>query len=192
MGKGSTGSAVVKSVVLVFFGAVIVLGLYLMFTRSRKTPNEEKYDLTIVDEITTTNLDKNYPANPRKVVELYSKTMQVLYKEEYSDSQQSKMIDVLAGLMDEELLSNQQNFSGNIKKEVKDHRDNDYSISYFVVQSKEPEEVSVNGRKMCNVECLFTLRQGSYIDTVDYMFVMRRDEAGKWKILGWTLKEDEG
>lgn len=192
MGKGSTGSAVVKSVVLVFFGAVIVLGLYLMFTRSRKAPNEEKYDLTIVDEITTTNLDKNYPANPRKVVELYSKTMQVLYKEEYSDSQQSKMIDVLAGLMDEELLSNQQNFSGNIKKEVKDHRDNDYSISYFVVQSKEPEEVSVNGSKMCNVECLFTLRQGSYIDTVDYMFVMRRDEAGKWKILGWTLKEDEG
>ena len=183
--------AVIKAIVMTVLAAIVILGLYMVFTRSKKVGPEESYDISVVDEITTTNLEKNYPASARKVVELYAKTMQVLYKEEYSDSQQDKMIAVLAGIMDEELLANQKNFEGNMKLEVKDRKENDYSISYYVIQAKEPEEVMVGGKKMCDVECLYTLRQGSYIDTADYHFVMRRDDNGKWKILGWTLSTEE-
>ena len=58
MEKGSAGSAVIKSIILVVLGAIIVLGLYLLFTRNHKTPDAENYVPTAVDEITTNNARK--------------------------------------------------------------------------------------------------------------------------------------
>ncbi|MBE5825693.1 MAG: hypothetical protein E7307_03560 [Butyrivibrio sp.] len=194
MEKGGTGSAIIKSIILVVLGAIIVLGLYLLFTRNHRTPTEETYDLTVVDEITTTNLERNYPASARKVVELYARTMQVLYKEEYSEEQENKMIDILMGIMDEELLTNNLNFASGIKSEITGRKAEDYSISnYVMTQAREPEEINVDGRMMCTVECLFSLRHGSNGTSANYYeFIMRRDETtGNWKILGWTLKAEE-
>ncbi len=193
MEKESSGSAIVKSIVIVALGAIVVLGLYLVFTRTKRTGPEETYQFTAVDEITTTDLDKNYPASARKVVELYAHTMQVLYRETYTDDQQDKMIDILAGIMDEELLLNNPDFARGVQSEVKGRKAEDYSISNYVIQSKEPDEVKVSGRRMCGVDCLFSLRHGGNGTTATYyQFILRRDEdKGNWKILGWTIKEDE-
>ena len=92
MENNSVKSAIMKSIVLLALGAVVIVGLYFMFVGTKKDPGEEQYNLTAVDEITTTNLEKNYPANPRKVVDLYANIMKVLYKEEYTDGQQDKML----------------------------------------------------------------------------------------------------
>ncbi len=194
MEKGSTGSAILKSVIIVALGAIVVLGLYMVFTRTRgNSGKDEDYVITAVDEITTTDLDKNYPASARKVVELYARTMQVLYKETYTDDQQDKMIAILSGIMDDELLANTQHFAQGIKSEVKGRKAEDYSISAYVIQSKEPDEVKVSGRRMCTVDCLFSLRHGGNGTTATYyQFILRRDENnGNWKILGWTPKEEE-
>ena len=58
MEKGSVGSAVLKSVILLVLGALVVLGIYFVFSRSRTTGSEESYEITVVDEITTTNLER--------------------------------------------------------------------------------------------------------------------------------------
>lgn len=193
MEKGSTGSAIIKSIILVVLAAIIILGLYLLFVRNKQTPTEESYTFTAVDNITTVNLEKDYPASARKVVELYAQTMQVLYKEDYTAEQEQKLIDVLMGIMDDELLTNNLNFANNVKAEVTGRKAEDYSISnYVLTQVREPEEVMVDGRYMCTVECLFSLRHGSNGTSADYYeFIMRRDATnGNWKILGWTLKEE--
>ena len=52
--------AVIKAIVMTVLAAIVVLGLYLVFTRSKKVGPEESYDISVVDEITTTNLEKNY------------------------------------------------------------------------------------------------------------------------------------
>ena len=107
--------AVIKAIVMTVLAAIVVLGLYMVFTRSKKVGPEESYDMSVVDEITTTDLEKNYPASARKVVELYAKTMQALYKEQYSDKQEDTMIAVIQGLMDEELLAGNSSFVQSIK-----------------------------------------------------------------------------
>ena len=190
----STESAVIKSVVLVFFAALIVLGMYILLTRNKeKEPKyDESYSLSSVDEITTTDLEKSYPANPKKVVELYAKTMQVLYRETYTADQQIKMINVLAGLMDDELLANQGNFTQSMKKEVEERKKEDYSISNYVLLSKDVQETTVDGRKMCHVDLMYSLRKGtSGTSILKYRYVMRQDDAGKWKIMGWDLAPNE-
>ena len=190
----SKKSAIIKSVVLVFFAALIVLGLYLLLTRNKeKEPKyDESYALSSVDEITTTNLEKNYPANPKKVVELYAKTMQILYKENYSADQELKMISVLSGLMDDELLANQGNFTQSMRNEVQERKKDDYSISNYVVLTKDVQETTVNGRKMCHVDLMYSLRKGtSGTSILKYRYVMRQDSEGRWKIMGWDLAPAE-
>ena len=152
-----------------------------------QSPEEEQYNLTAVDEITTTNLEKNYPANPRMVVDLYAKTMQVLYKEEYTEGQQDKMLYVLKGIMDDELLEKQVDFSRSMKNEISERKEGDYSISNYLVQNTEPEVVTVSGKKMCNVQCLFSLRKGTSTVANYYQFILRQDDDKRWKILGWDV-----
>ena len=194
MEKGGTGSAIIKSVVLIVLGALVVLGVYMALTRTKKTPTEETYVSTVVDEFTTMNLEKNYPASSRKVVELYIRTMQVLLKEEYNTEQADKMIALIKGLMDDELLANNMNFEKDIKEEVARKKAEDNSISNFeVLQKREPDEYKTNGRWMCRVDCIYYMRMGTQgTVTVDYTFILRREEGtGNWKIYGWTLKEEE-
>lgn len=191
MEKKSVSSAVIKSVVLVALGALVILGIYLIFNRNKNVAKEEDYVLTAVDEITTTDLSKSYPADARMIVSFYAKIMQTLYKETYTEEQEDKMISVLAGIMDDELLANQSDFNKAVKNEVQERKAGDYSISTYVVQTKEPEVVKIDGSKMCNVDCLFTLRKGTTHTATYYQYVMRQDDEGKWKILGWTIKEDE-
>ena len=189
-----TKSAVIKSVVLIFFAALIVLGMYLLLTRNKeKEPKyDESYALSSVDEITTTNLDKNYPADPKKVVELYAKTMQVLYRETYSADQELKMITVLSGLMDDELLANQANFTQSMRNEVQERKKEDYSISNYVVLTKDIDETTVDGRKLCHVDLMYSLRKGtSGTSILKYRYVMRQDDAGNWKIMGWDLAPND-
>lgn len=192
MENNSVKSAILKSIVLLALGAVVIVGLYFMFVGTKKDPGEEQYNLTAVDEITTTNLEKNYPANPRKVVDLYANIMKVLYKEEYTDGQQDKMLEVLQGIMDDELLAGQSDFKKSIKNEVAERKKGDYSISNYIVQNSEPEVLNVSGKKMCNVECLFSLRKGSTGTIANYyQFILRQDEDGRWKILGWQVKQND-
>lgn len=191
MEKNGVGSAVVKSIILVVLGAVVILGAYMILTRGKKPAKEEDYVLTTVDEITTTDLNRNYPADARMVVDFYGKIMRTLYRETYTDDQQDKMLEVLGGIMDDELLANQTNFKKSMKNEIKERKEGDYSVATYVVQAKEPEVVKIDGRKMCNVECLFSLRKSTKHIVVTYQFVMRMDDEGRWKILGWTVKADE-
>ena len=190
----STKSAIIKSVVMIFFAALIVLGMYILLTRNKeKEPKyDESYTLSSVDEFTTTDLEKSYPANPKKVVELYAKTMQVLYRETYSADQQLKMINVLAGLMDDELLANQGNFTQSMRNEVEERKKEDYSISNYVVLTKDIDEATVDGRKMCHVDLMYSLRKGtSGTSILKYRYVMRQDNEGRWKIMGWDLAPNE-
>jgi hypothetical protein len=192
MENNSVKSAILKSIVLLALGAVVIVGLYFMFVGTKKDPGEEQYNLTAVDEITTTNLEKNYPANPRKVIDLYANIMKVLYKEEYTEGQQDKMLEVLKGIMDDELLAGQSDFNKSIKNEVAERKKGDYSISNYIVQNSEPEILNVSGKKMCNVECLFSLRKGSTGTIASYyQFILRQDEEGRWKILGWQIKQND-
>ena len=192
MENNSVKSAILKSIVLLALGAVVIVGLYFMFVGTQKDPGEEQYNLTAVDEITTTNLEKNYPANPRKVVDLYANIMKVLYKEEYTDGQQEKMLEVLQGIMDDELLANQTDFYDSMKKEVVKSKEEGYIISKYVIQNEEPEVVTVSGKNMCNVGCTFRLlKKGSGGFPNYYQFILRQDDDKKWKILGWDVITNE-
>lgn len=188
--ESSTKSAIIKSVVLLVLGAIVVAGIYFALTRGKKSGGSEEYQLTAVDEITTIELDKTYPADARKVVELYAQIMRVLYNEKYNDTQEEKMLSVLAGIMDDELMANQINFNKSMSNEIESRKKDGYTFSTYQVQNYEPDVVTVDGKKMCDVDCFFSLMENNSRINMYYTFYLRRDADKRWKILGWEMKQD--
>ena len=193
MGGESAKSAILKSVLLAVFGAMVVLSIFFMLTRGNvKKSKSENYKLTPVDVITTTDLSKNYPADPRKVVELYCEILKVLYNEDYTDEQEKQMLTVLAGIMDDELLANQKDFYNSMSTEVKNRRNQEYSFSTYQVNSTTPEEKTGNdGNKYCEVDCYYSLMHGAAREGMYYTFILRKDENKRWKIVVYGPSQNQ-
>ena len=172
----------------------LIVGYYAYLSRRNDSASAEtNVELSEVQAITSKNFAKEYPATPRAVVKWYNRIISAYYAEDYTQEELEKMAEQARMLMDDELLASNENFEGSIRIEVTSRKAQQYSIPAYVVQTKEPEEIMVDGRKMCSVDCLFNVRNATTPTYSNYYtFILRRDQTtGNWKILGWTLKEEE-
>ena len=187
----STKNGIIRSVVLMVLAAVVILGVFMLFSRRGSDTNTttEEVELTEVQKITTIDLSKNYPKTPPTVVDLYARTMKVMYKQEYTDDEFQKMASVLAGIFDSEFLAAQQNWPSGLKNEVDEKKKDDYSITKYEVLTSDLQEKRDNGEEIANVVAKINLRHGTHTVPYNYLFVLRKDSAGLWKIMGWTVTE---
>ena len=65
----------------------VILGGYYYLTNRNNAKEEENITLTEIQELTTKNLDKNFPATPREVVKLYNRIITCFYNDEYTDDE---------------------------------------------------------------------------------------------------------
>ncbi len=188
----STKSGIIRSIVLMVFAAIVILGVFMLFTRRGSNTNTttEEETLTEVQKITTIDLKKTYPQTPPTVVDLYARTMKVLYKESYTDEEFAKMADVMAGIFDSEFLAVQQNWPSGLKSEVEQKRKDDFSIPKYEVLTSDLQEKRDNGEEIANVVAKIHLRHGTHTTPYNYLFVLRKDSEGLWKIMGWTISEE--
>lgn len=188
----STKSGIIRSIVLMVFAAIVILGVFMLFTRRGSNTNTttEEETLTEVQKITTIDLKKTYPQTPPTVVNLYARTMKVLYKESYTDEEFAKMADVMSGIFDSEFLAVQQNWPSGLKSEVEQKRKDDFSIPKYEVLTSDLQEKRDNGEEIANVVAKIHLRHGTHTTPYNYLFVLRKDSEGLWKIMGWTISEE--
>ncbi|WP_026657316.1 DUF6715 family protein [Butyrivibrio sp. AC2005] len=188
----STKSGIIRSIVLMVFAAIVILGVFMLFTRRGSNTNTttEEETLTEVQKITTIDLKKTYPQTPPTVVDLYARTMKVLYKESYTDEEFAKMADVMSGIFDSEFLAVQQNWPSGLKSEVEQKRKDDFSIPKYEVLTSDLQEKRDNGEEIANVVAKIHLRHGTHTTPYNYLFVLRKDSEGLWKIMGWTISEE--
>lgn len=188
----STKSGIIRSILLMVFAAIVILGVFMLFTRRGSNTNTttEEETLTEVQKITTIDLKKTYPQTPPTVVDLYARTMKVLYKESYTDEEFAKMADVMSGIFDSEFLAVQQNWPSGLKSEVEQKRKDDFSIPKYEVLTSDLQEKRDNGEEIANVVAKIHLRHGTHTTPYNYLFVLRKDSEGLWKIMGWTISEE--
>ncbi|WP_408070109.1 DUF6715 family protein [Butyrivibrio sp. JL13D10] len=189
----STKNGIIRSIILMVLAAVVILGVFLIFTRRGSNTNTttEETQLTEVQKITTIDLSKSYPKTPPTVVDLYTRTMKVMYKESYTDDEFNKMADVMAGIFDAEFLAAQRSWPTGLKSEVEQKKNDDYSIPKYEVLTSDLQEKRDNGEEIANVVAKIYLRHGTYTMPYNYLFVLRKDKDGLWKIMGWTATEDK-
>jgi len=187
----SKKNSIIKAIVMMILAAMVVLGLFMLFTRngSKSNTQEEDRELTEVQKITTLDLSKNYPQTPAAVADLYLKTMQVMYKQTYTDEEFDSMAQVLKGIFDTELIAQQNDWPNGLKTEVQDKKDGDYSIPVYEVDKNDARQTTEDGEEISNVLADVSLRHGTSSTKYTYLFILRKNSEDKWKLMGWTSQE---
>ena len=91
-------------------------------------------------------------------------------------------------MYDEELQANQDynTYIKDLKAEIADYKKKDWSISsYSTSPSTDVEELERDGYEWAQLYAFYNVRQSTTMVRVTELFLMRKDEDGRWKIYGW-------
>ena len=184
-----------KLIITAVVVAVLALGIYYYIANIR-TPvvHADEATASKVQEVLFVNLDVRYPPTPKEVVRFFAEITRCLYNETYSDHDFTAMAEQLYTLYDEELKENNpwDDYLLALSVDIASQRRDEYNVSsYLVSNSTDVIYFSEDGRDYARLHCLFTLRQGTNLIPVDYQFLLRRDDGGRWRILGWQKDEPE-
>jgi hypothetical protein len=188
-------SKIVTIVIIVVVLAAIVLGAFYYMSNRKKQEAEENATPTEVQNILMKDLDRSYPPTPKEVMKYYCEITKCFYNEEYTDEELDELAVKIQELYDDELVANksQEDYLNDLCEEITTMKGNKYTIySYELPASTDVEYFTEDDYSCARLYCTFNLKQtGSTGMTASLEeFVLRQDEDGHWKILGWELIND--
>lgn len=187
MRKGPKSVAVLAVMVITVFA----LYYYLVNKVERSGPEVET---TAVQDVLLKNLEKDYPPTVREVIKYYNEIMNCYYSEKPTETELQELADKALELYDAELVSYQSReaYVENLKAEIAAFEAAETVLSHVALSSSTAVEYyTYQGRECAQIRCIYTVRQKTNLMTIREIYVLRKDDTGKWKILGWTPAEDE-
>ena len=179
-------------IVFVVF-AIGVVGLFFYISnRSKVVAEGKQQQMTAVQEILSRNLETNYPPTPKEVLKFYSEITQCFYGEDYTDEELEQLAAMSRKLFDDELVANQTDaqYLSALKMDIQSWKNDKKVISsYSVSSSTDVQEYSYGGYEWAQLYCIYSIRMGTNVAPVQERFIMRKDDKGHWKILGWELAD---
>ena len=176
--------------IVVAIACICVICASFYFFSQRNQENEKK--LTQIEKVVVQDIEKNYPPTPREVVKFYNEIVKCYYgKELPTEKQLAVLVDQMRCLMDEELLlANPRNDYYNwvvndinqYKREKKQLASTDICNTNdidYVTDDKSSGEKD----KLAYVDASYFLNTDGKFAYTYQRFVLRKDEAGRWKIL---------
>jgi len=150
--------------------------------------------MTAVQEVLNRDLSTNYPPTPKELVKYYSEITRCYYSEKYSDEELARLAIKSRELFDAELYLTQTDsqYLEALKLDIASWKKDDKVISsYSVSSSIDVNEYTYQGRRWAQLYCIYSVRTGTTITPVQERYLLRKDEQGHWKILGWELNEND-
>ena len=185
----------IAKIVIAVVMIVVIVGSYYGFTRYRQSiSSEDSVVLSEVQNIITKNLDTAYPATPREVVKLYNRIVSCFYNESYSEDELYALGDQARKLFDEDLLENnpRDEYFRRLEAEIGEYHDESrVIINTSVCDSNDVLRLTVDGDECAYVSTSYFITENSGASRTHQMYVLRRDEEGKWKILVFYQIEGE-
>lgn len=181
-------------VIVVLFVAAI-LGLFIfMNNKPQSGSTEEEVVISNVDNVVLRNLDINYPPTPKEVLKYYSEITMCFYEENLSEEDLVRLAQTARKLYDAELCADitEEEYIASLREDIIEFNSLGIVVSgYTVSSSTDVEEFVVDGRECARLYATYRLRQGTEYIYSNEVFILRKDEDGHWKILGWELLEEE-
>ena len=198
----------VKTIVMMIFIVVVLVGVYLALSRRNKeetsTDNaaaRSVQDMTQSQKLIAEAAYKDYPSTPVQLLKYYNDITTCFYNEDYTEDELRALAVISRKMLDDELVAQQSDeaYFSQLKKDIANLKlQGDYGTTIYkidVTPSMDVEYFEHEGYECARLYDTFTLKQmvsGTiYYPVVRYIYVMRRDEEGHWKILGFK-KEEEG
>lgn len=175
----------------VFIMAILVVGYWLYLSnRDTSAPAQQETEVSEIGKLTARNLDTDYPNTPRKVVDFYSQITKCLYSEELTEQDLQKLCEQSMKLFDAELLNAnpQETFLQNTKEAIEEYRGLERIVTDYTLEaSSDIDFYTENGQEYASLSVKYFLRDKNGYGKTYEDFVLRKDENGRWKILGWKM-----
>lgn len=184
----------VKTVILAVIVIGLVVGFYYYLTNRTPRSVESEGKVSKVTAALSRDLDTSYPGTPREVVKYYNQVLLCIYNEDYTEEEYAKLIEKLRGLMDQELLEEnpQDQFTVSMQADVTLFRDAEKTINTSTIcDSDEVVFQTIEGSECAYVTSSYFVRSPKAYTRSDQEYVLRKDDTGKWRILGFALLEGE-
>lgn len=178
------------SVAIIICVATILGYYYYLSHRNENASVESNTEVSEVSIILDKDLDKDYPATPRAVIKFYNRIITAYYGEEYTNVQFEKLADQARMLLDEELLeyNPRDEYISSLAKEVTDYKNRGrYIVSSDVSDTNNVHYAVKKGRDVAYVTSYYFTKEASTYERVYQEYVLRKDSAGRWKILTFRL-----
>lgn len=181
-------------IAMTILAAVVIAGFFLLTKRQESRGEEGAAAKKEVDKIIAKDLENNYPGTPREVLKLYSRITKCLYGEKINDEQLKKMASQIRMLFDSELLESnpEDEYIEDLKAEIKEYNvQKKVIVSYIVQKNSSVKKSTVEGKEYAEIVTSYMLRDKTGFSKSYEEFMLRQDDMGHWKILGWRLLEPE-
>lgn len=180
-------------IVVLFVSAILGLFIYVN-NKPQSGSVEDDVVISNVDNVVLRNLDINYPPTPKEVLKYYSEITMCFYEENLSEEDLVRLAQTARKLYDAELCADvtEEEYLASLREDIIEFNSLGIVVSgYTVSASTDVEEFVVDGRECARLYVTYRLRQGTEYIYSNEVFIMRKDEDGHWKILGWELLEEE-
>ena len=178
--------------------AVVLVGLvcggFYYMSSKKDVSVENKTELTTLDKLILKDLESNYPSTPRAVVKLYNQIITCYYSAEFKDDEFEKLVDQALLLFDDELKAKnpKDEYMKTLSNEIEEYKTKNKTISQTAVcSSNDVLYRNDNGDEIAYVNASYFIKEGKeHVKTYE-QYVLRKDEKGNWKILGYYEIEED-
>lgn len=179
---------------LVILILLIVGYYYYLSNKSAETKKEENVEISAVQEVLMRDLTKSYPPTPKEVVKLYCELTKVIHNEEMTEEELQALSKKIQELYDDELIANktEEDYLLDLKSEITTFKDNGYVISnYSTSASTDVDYFEADGFSFAKLYGSYYIRVNTSMQTLEEVFLLRKDDIGHWKIYGWQPVEEQ-
>ncbi len=177
------------SIIIIVVSVIVIVGIfYLLLNHFSKDDEPTEVEITAVQNVLLRNMDNDYPPTPKEVLKYYSDITQCFYAGGYTDDELIALADRALELFDDELVANQDydTYIEDLKEEIASYEAKDWSISsYSTSSSTEVDYFEKDGYEWAQLYAFYNVRESTTTVKVTEIFLMRKDENGRWKIYGW-------
>ena len=198
-GKGKKN--IIKTVIIMIIVAAALIAGYVFMTTQRGKEREQSLEtetakeMTAVQKIIAEAPYKEYPATPVQVVKYYNEITKCFYNEKYSDQELTSLSMLSRTLFDQELKDQQSDvdYLVALQADIEVFKASNITIYDSVVSpSTEVEYFTHDGYDCARLYSTYTLKSGTVYQSTKEVYILRKDEEGRWKILGFDMVKRDG
>lgn len=174
---------------IIFFGTLALIIVYIVSVNREEKRTKNEQAVKYVETIVSGDIELDYPGSPREVIMLFNKLISCYYESDLDDDVIKELMLRERQLFDQELLEHNtfKEQLKNLKAEIKEFKDSGRTIIGMQVQKSSGVETWKQADKeYASLIASYTLKDKDVTKTYE-RFIFRKDDEGKWRILGWQI-----
>lgn len=183
-------------IILIVIGCII--GGIISFVKGDKETNEEiiseQAAVSVVQQMILKDFEGNYPPTPKEVVRYHAELTKVLYNESYTEEEFVQLALKALILYDTQFATHKDeaDYLADLKQEIVTYHNNQWSIdSYVLSNSEDVDYITRDGLDMAQLFCKYKIKKNTGSSSINQSILLRKNEEGQYKIMGWKLALDE-